>query len=218
MAMKNVLDADIRLLLSGLENRRKTEKMRQKMPFCICVWASATSKSTSPPSNACGRGRRWHKASGRVTRTTAKPANSPLSRRQKQKEVGGRVKRVEFNEEGEERGKCNGQSPYWIVGRRPSTAPLISLVPGTSPPVLQGPWIWVALQPSPSLVCLSSLRVELLGKMNKNCVYVWYHSVLPEHCPSRLSSQHTTFLTYNRQVAQLYSIRLFNWFARASGV
>jgi len=36
--------------------------------------------------NACGRGRRWGKATGRVTRTAPKPANSLLSRRQEQKE------------------------------------------------------------------------------------------------------------------------------------
>jgi len=57
---------------------------------------------------ACGRGRRWEKATGRVTRTAPKPANSLLSRRQEQKEWEGGSKELNAMRKGRKEGSAMG--------------------------------------------------------------------------------------------------------------
>ncbi len=80
-----------RLLLSGLEKGRKDLAKCQKRCgkdaiFYIQVFGHRPPRKASHRRiNACGRDRRWGKATGRVTRTAPKPANFLLSRRQEQK-------------------------------------------------------------------------------------------------------------------------------------
>ncbi len=69
---------------------QRSRKDAAKMPiFYIQVFGHRPPrKAPHRRLNACGRGRRWGKATGRITRTAPKPANSLLSRRQEQKRSG----------------------------------------------------------------------------------------------------------------------------------
>jgi len=93
---------------------QRSRKDAAKMPiFYIQVFGHRPSRKASYRRlNACGRGRRWGKATGRIIRTVSKPTNFFLSRQQKQKKVKKQIKRVEYNKKEKKREKCNRQLLY----------------------------------------------------------------------------------------------------------
>jgi len=89
---------------------QRARKDAAKMPiFYIQVFGHRPPrKAPHRRLNACGRGRRWGKATGRVTRTAPKPANSLLSRRQEQKEWEGGSKEPNAMRKGRKEGSAMG--------------------------------------------------------------------------------------------------------------
>jgi len=115
---------------------KQAEQAKQAISYTYkrCLGHRPPQCTSPPPIRRTEEAPGGIRAPGRVTRTAPKPANSLLSRRQEQKEWEGGSKETNAMRMGLQ----------WAVTILNSMAdgqalpPLISLVPGTSPPVMQG--------------------------------------------------------------------------------